>query len=346
MDKLRLGHLGCGGISQLAHHEAIRKAHNVQWIALCDVAEDLCKEVGARYRVPKLHFDHEELFADPDIDAVSIAVAHHFHAPLAIAALEAGKHVLVEKPLAVTVEECEQIVAAVERSGKQLQMACMKRYDPGLQFGQQFIENETDGLIAVAGWYCDSQFHGRYVDSLRGPRLGSEKQRRPTDRIEDSHLNNLIGHGVHLIDTIRFLAGDEITAVTTTASLQDGDLASASLLEFEHGARGTFQLTVKVDMDWFEGYHVHAQGGSIVAQTFFPYTNRGSEVRAFDAKSNEYRSPAMPDTDPYERQMEAFADALLSDRPVSPNAVDGLVDQRVLYAMHRSSQDGARQEIG
>ena len=346
MDKLRLGLLGCGGIAQIAHLEAIRKAHNVEFVALCDAAQDICKEVGARHHVPKLYFDHGAFLADGDFDAVLIPVAHHFHAPLAIAALEAGKHVLVEKPLAVTVEECEQIVAAAERTGKQVQMACMKRYDPGLQFAQQFVANETDGLIAVVGWYCDSQFHGRYVESLRGPRLSSPGQKRPTAGIEDRHLNNLLGHGVHLIDTIRFLACDEIVAVTTSHSFQDSDLVSMSLLEFAGGARGQFHLTVKIDMDWFEGYHVHAQGGSVVAQTFFPYTSRGSDVRVFDAKTNEYRSPVMFDSDPYERQLEAFADALLSHGSVSPSAAEGLADQKILYAMHRSAQDGSRQEVG
>ena len=345
MAKLRLGLLGCGGIAQIAHLDAIRKAHNVDFIALCDAAQDLCKEIGAKHKVPKLYFDHEQLLADPDVEAVLIPVAHHFHAPLSIAALEAGKHVLVEKPLAVTVQECEQIVAAVERTGKQLQMGCMKRYDPGLQFAQKFVREETSGLIAVTGWYCDSPFHGRYVDSLRGPRARSAGQKRPTERIDDGHLNNLLGHGVHLIDTIRFLADDEIAAVTTTSSVQDDDLVSMSLLEFQGGARGSYQLIVKVDMDWFEGYHVHGQGGSVVAQTFFPYTNRGSDVKVFDAKRGEYRSPVMPDSDPYERQLEAFADAVLNDRPVSANAKDGLIDQKILYAMYRSSQDGSRQEI-
>jgi len=345
MDRLKLGLLGCGGIAQIAHLEAIRKAENVEFVALCDAAEDLCREIGAKHGVPDLYFDHETFLSQAKMDAVLIPVAHHFHAPLTIAALEAGKHVLVEKPLAVTVEECEQIVATVERTGKQVQMACMKRYDPGLQFASKFVREEMAGLIAVVGWYCDSQFHGQYVSSLRGPRSSSQGQKRPGEGIEDKHLNNLLGHGVHLLDTIRFLANDEITAVTTTHSFQDGDLVSMSLLEFEHGARGSFQLTVKLDMDWFEGYHVHGQGGSVIAQTFFPYTNRGSDVRAFDAKQNEYRSPAMPDTDPYERQLEAFADSLLNDRPVSPSAVDGLIDQKILYAMHRSAQDGGRQEI-
>ena len=345
MANLQLGLLGCGSIAQIAHLEAIRKADNVDFVALCDAAEDLGQEIGARHHVPKLYTDHEKFLADPAVEAVLIPVAHAFHAPLAIAALAAGKHVLVEKPLAVTIEECEQIVAAVERTGLQLQMACMKRYDPGLQFAHQFVHEQLDGIIAVAGWYCDSQFHGRYVQSLRGGRFASQGQLRPSGAAPDAHLNNLLGHGVHLIDTVRFLADDEITAVTTTHSFQDGDLVSMSLLEFAQGARGTFQLTVKTDMDWFEGYHVHGQGGSVVAQTFFPYTNRGSDVKVFDAKCNEYRSPAMPDSDPYERQLEAFADAVLSGKPVSPNATDGLIDQKILYAMHRSAETGSRQTV-
>ena len=98
-------------------------------------------------------------------------------------------------------------------------------------------------------------------------------------------------------------------------------------------------------MDWFEGITVHGENGSIMAQIGFPYYRRASDVKVFDAKRSEYRTPAAPDADPYERQLEAFAAAILEGREVSPNAKDGLADQKVMMAVHESAKTGRRVEI-
>src|SRR5438270_6358152 len=98
--KLRMGILGLGGIAQTAHLAALTKAHNIDLLAACDVAKDVLDPVVARYQIPRAYTSAEQLWADQDVEAVLIAVADRFHAPLAIAAMQAGKHVLVEKPLA------------------------------------------------------------------------------------------------------------------------------------------------------------------------------------------------------------------------------------------------------
>jgi len=343
-EKLKIGLLGCGSIAQIAHLPALKKAANVELTSACDVAEDLVQTIALRYGIPNVYTDHRKFLEEADIEAVVIPVAHAFHAPLSIDAMRAGKHVLVEKPMAMTIEECEEMVRTSRETGKQLQVACMKRYDPGLQFARQFVVQEMGERFCVSGWYCDSVFHGRYVASLRGGRYSSNLQRRPTDGIADAHLALVLGHGVHLVDTLRFFGG-EITAVTTTITQKDHDIVSISLLEYADGARGTAQLVATVRMDWYEGLMIHGAGGSVTAQIFFPYTLRGSEVRVFDAARGEYRTPAMPDTDPYERQIEAFAAAVMEGRKVSPNVEDGLADQKVILAMHESQKLGKRIEI-
>ncbi len=98
-------------------------------------------------------------------------------------------------------------------------------------------------------------------------------------------------------------------------------------------------------MDWFEGITVHGEGGNVVAQVGFPYFRKPSEVKVFDAKRGEYRTPVAPDSDAYERQLEAFAAAILEGRPLSPNARDGLAVQKVLMAIHASAKMGKRVKI-
>src|SRR5262249_48111882 len=103
--RLRLGLLGCGPISQAAHLDAIRKARNADLYAICDIAEDLTERLAAIYQPEAVYHDFAAMLADPQVEAVVIAVADQFHVPLCRQALAAGKPALVEKPLGTTVEE-------------------------------------------------------------------------------------------------------------------------------------------------------------------------------------------------------------------------------------------------
>ena len=96
------------------------------------------------------------MLADQDIDAVIIATADAFHVRASIAALEAGKHVLCEKPMGIGVEEMQQLHDAVRASGRVLQVGHMKRFDAGLQAAKAFIDFEMGEMLALKAWYCDS----------------------------------------------------------------------------------------------------------------------------------------------------------------------------------------------
>src|SRR5215475_10284965 len=102
---LRIGVLGCGPISQFAHFDACRKARNAELYAICDVAEDLLARMSAVHMPRVTYHNYDEMLADPKVEAVIIAVSDQFHVPLSLKALAAGKHVLVEKPLGISVEE-------------------------------------------------------------------------------------------------------------------------------------------------------------------------------------------------------------------------------------------------
>jgi predicted dehydrogenase len=89
-------------------------------------------------------------------------------------------------------------------------------------------------------------------------------------------------------------------------------------------------------MDWLEGFRVHGEGGSVEVRSFLPFTGRASEVRIFDSGVGEYRSPLTPDTDSYERQVEAFGRAIRDDQPVTPDIHDGMADLKILHAIIES----------
>src|SRR6185436_4279737 len=100
--------------------------------------------------------DFQQMLADPQVEAVIVAVADQFHVPLALQAVRAGKHVLVEKPLGTSVEECEELRREVRGSRLVLQVGNNRRFDPGIAFAGRFIREELGQLLALKAWYYDS----------------------------------------------------------------------------------------------------------------------------------------------------------------------------------------------
>jgi predicted dehydrogenase len=194
----------------------------------------------------------------------------------------------------------------------------------------------VDGIVTanfIAGIFNRSRCLGSVV----------KEQKRPQDRYNNPILSLLLNHGIHAVDLLRFFGGD-IVAVTVRANQLPQATTALALIEYASGATGTLTLVASIQMDWFEGLHVHGEKGSIIARIPFPYMKKPSEVQIFDTHTNEYRTPTSPDSDQYERQAEAFADAILKGRPVSPSGEDGLAAEKVLYAMYES-QNHAGQRV-
>src|SRR4051812_24733998 len=164
---LRVGVLGAGQIAQAAHLEACRKAANAELYALCDAAEDLLEPVAAAHRPRVTYTDYDRMLGDPLVDAVIVAIADQFHVAMALKAIAAGKHVLVEKPMGVDVSECETLAAAVAASGLVLQVGTMRRFDPNIAYARDFIAERMGEVLAMRAWYCDSTHRYAMTDALQ-----------------------------------------------------------------------------------------------------------------------------------------------------------------------------------
>ena len=164
---LRIGVLGCGPISQFAHFDATRKARNAELYAICDLADDLRMKMAAIHDPKVVYKNFDDMLADAAVEAIIIGVADQFHVPLVKKALEAGKHVLVEKPLGVNVEECEQLRDTVAASKLVVQVGNNRRFDPGIAFAADFIKKEIGQMLAMRAWYCDSTYRYTMTDNLQ-----------------------------------------------------------------------------------------------------------------------------------------------------------------------------------
>src|SRR5215472_18939962 len=147
--RLRLGLLGCGPISQAAHLDAIRRARNADLYAICDVARGLTDRMAAICQPQAVYHDFAAMLSDPRVEAVVIAVADQFHVPLCRQALTAGKPVLIEKPLGVTVEECEGLRDLVTRTRPVFQVGNNRRFEPGMTEARRFLREEAGNLLTL-----------------------------------------------------------------------------------------------------------------------------------------------------------------------------------------------------
>ena len=338
---LKVGVLGCGPIAQAAHFESAAKARNAELYAICDVAGDLLARMAATHAPARTYNDYDAMLADPALDAVIIATSDAFHVPATLAALKAGKHVLCEKPLGLSVEEVESLKTVAARSGKVLQVGHMKRFDAGLQSAKTFIDTQMGEMLALKAWYCDSTHRYPMTDAVQPLMVKSANARRPS---EDPKANLeryfMLAHGSHLLDTARYFGG-EIVEVEARLRQRFGAYCWFVDVAFANGTLGHLDLTVAVRMDWHEGFQIYGQNGSILGKTYNPWYYKSSEVDIFHESTGATSRILGADGHFYRRQLEGFADVILHDAPMTgANIDDGIASVRGMVAIANSVKTG------
>jgi predicted dehydrogenase len=339
--RLKVGVLGCGPIAQFAHFESCQKASNTDLFAICDVAGDLVDRMAAIYQPQRKYLDYDTMLADPEVDAVIIATSDTFHVEASRRALTAGKHVLCEKPIGVSVEEVEALSAAVKASGKILQVGHMKRFDQGLEAARDFVRDEMGEVLALKAWYCDSTHRYTMTDAVQPLPILSTAAKKPRENPKaDLRRYFMLAHGSHLVDTARFLCGD-IIEVNARLTEKFGAYSWFIDVTFANGAMGHLDLTVAVRMDWHEGLQLYGENGSVIAKTYNPWYYKSSDVEIFFEKDATWRRPLGADGHFYRRQLEGFADTILDKKPMrGADIADGVASVRAMVAIAESVRKG------
>jgi predicted dehydrogenase len=339
---LRVGVLGCGPIAQFAHFDACRKARNAELYAICDVAVDLLARMAAIHQPRVTYRDYDQMLADSQVEAVILATADQYHVPLGLKALAAGKHVLVEKPLGTSVEECEQLRERMRQSRLVIQVGNNRRFDPGIAFAQRFIREEMGAHMGFKAWYYDSTYRYTMTDNLQPLPIASQQARRPEGNPKaDKRRYFLLTHGSHLVDSARFLGG-EIAAVRARLLERFGAYCWFVSLDFADGSLGHLDLTIAVRGDFEEGFQVYGEHGSVTGKVFLPWFHKAAHVECFSVKDRQYRRPLGEDAYTYKLQIEGFAEAILHGAPLQGAGIDdGVAAVRALVAVARSAEAGA-----
>lgn len=338
---LRVGVVGGGPIAQSAHFDATCKARNSELYAICERAEDLLQAMAERYKPAVIYREYAEMLADQQVEAVIIATADQYHVALAEQALAAGKHVLIEKPMAVSIEEGEELCAKVRETGLTVQVGNNKRFDPGLTFAQHFIKAEMGEMLALKAWYCDSAYRYTMTDNLQPSMVHSQQALRPEGNPKaERQRYYVLGHGSHLVDTARFLAG-EIESVQARFVKKFDAYCWFIAATFADGSLGHLDLIIAIRGDWEEGFQVYGEKGSVTGKTFLPWYHKSSYVECFSAVDKQYRRVLGEDAYTYKLQIEGFADTILKGVPQhGASAVDGLAAIRAMVAIARSVERG------
>jgi predicted dehydrogenase len=338
---LRIGVLGCGPVSQFAHFDACRKARNAELYAICDVSDDLLTRMAAVHSPHITYRDYGEMLADPQVEAIIIATSDEFHVPLCAQAVDAGKHVLVEKPLGVSIEECESLRDQLRPTRLVLQIGNNRRFDPGMTFAWRFIQDELGELMAIKAWYHDSIHRYTMTDNLQPIPITSPRAKRPLgDPKADKRRYFLLAHGSHLVDTMRFLGGDVLGAQARLVH-KFGAFCWFASVDLAGGAVGHLDLTISVRGDFEEGFRVYGEYGSVTGRLYLPWYHKSGEVECFSVKDDVYRRPLGQDAYTYKLQIEGFADTILHGKPMlGANIEDGVAAMRALVTLSRSAATG------
>ena len=173
MDMVKIGIIGCGGIANGKHMPALKKLKDVEMVAFCDIIEERAQKAAKEYGVPgaKVFTDYKELLK-LDLDVVHVLTPNKQHSFITVDALEAGKHVMCEKPMAINTVEAQKMLDAAKRTGKKLTIGYQSRFRPDSMYLKQACENGELGEI----YYARAQAIRRRAVPTWGVFLDAEKQ--------------------------------------------------------------------------------------------------------------------------------------------------------------------------
>lgn len=331
MKTLRWGILGCAAIADRAVIPAILASETGQLMGIASRDEAKAKNKAEQFNIPKHYGSYEALLADPDIDAVYIPLPNHLHKQWTLAAAQAGKHILCEKPLALNAEEAQEMVDACKEAGVHLAEAFMYRHHPRIARAKEILASgEIGDLRAIRGCFT---FNGaankndiRFVKEWGG--------------------GSLFDVGCYPLSAARLIMGVEPEAVTVHALFSpehgDVDMMASGLVEFPGNVALSFDCgmwaTYRNELEI-----IGTEGTIVLTPSFLPPADQdgltihvGNQIRKEDAYG----------TNAYVIQCDQFARTVWGEEAPAFSAQDAVSNMRLLDACVASARARARVVMG
>ena len=332
---LKIALVGVGAAAQINHLPVLKKLEHVEVVALCDRDPEKAARVAQKFGVPASYNRFEELLADDSIEAVDITTPNYLHAPMAAAALEAGKHVLCERPLARSGTEAAAMAKAAKKADRLLMCALQHRFHPHAQLLKKFVEKGDLGEIFLAkgGW-------------LRQKTEWDSDEWRAQKR--ESGGGVVLDLGFQMLDQALWVLGwpkvESVTASVHRTRKGEVEDSATAFLRLASGATLTLELTWGLLMEKDFAYlNLFGSGGAALLNPFRVHKGmHGTLVNvtpALEATRNQYRQSI-------EAQIQHFADALHGAKHPSGLAAEIVPVMELMDAIYRSAEQGKEVKVG
>ena len=298
--------------------------------SVCDIDQHLAEEVGREYGIPHVYTDYKDMIADPALDVVLIVTPDQLHREMVENTLAAGKHVLCEKPLAITREDCEAIAAAVEKSDRKFMVGQICRYTPGFRQAKEIIDSGAIGeLTFVESEYAHD--YGKISSTWR----------------KDPNRNGVVGGGCHAVDLLRWIAGnpEEVVAYGTHKTFKDltpyAD-THVAVLKFPNEVIGKVFVSVSCKRNYTMRSVFYGTKGTIIVdntsptmtvfkEDLFPGMNKETMPIEVPVEVNNHNTAG---------EFREFFDIIVNDQPVETTVYEGANTVVTCMAIYESAATG------
>ena len=330
MNNIRFGVIGCGGIAQKRTIPGLLLAENAVCEAIMDLNEDFLNQVGDKFGIARRYTSIEELLAQPDIDAVYIATPVFCHKEQVCQAADAGKHILLEKPMGLTAADGEDMKAYCAAKGVKLGVGFMMRFHGAHEAIKALIcDGELGEIVsAFAKFNCDYP-------------LSDTLWRQTKARSGGGAMMDM---GIHCVDLLQHLTALKAVAVTAFTGNQiyrypDTEDAATAVLRMSNGALFTVEANFNL-ADAMGGcrFEIYGTKGRITAEQTLGQTETGTVTCV--TVDGDCRTVAYDTKNMYTKEIEGFAAAILNDTDAPVTAAEGIFIQKIVEAVYESQETG------
>lgn len=334
MKRWNFGLIGCGSIAEF-HMSAIRELDHARLAMVSDRKRARAEEIGEREQC-RWVTDYTELLASPEVDIVCLTTSSGTHASIGMEVLQAGKHLLVEKPMAMTAEEAEQMNRLAAEKGLVIGVISQRRFEPQHQYTYEAVRSGKLGRLLMVEAGCPFYRTQEYYDSA------------PWRGTVDQDGGAVMNQGIHTIDLMLWIAGGVKSvfakAATKTHRMEAEDIGAA-LLEFENGAFGQYLASTSLQPGFPPYLRVYGEHGAIKVEgtsiVHWSVPDLPEPKLDSDGSSGGGASDPLSIPNLYHRmQIADFLAALSEGRAPAVTGEDGMQAVRLVQAIYCSAQEG------
>jgi predicted dehydrogenase len=342
MSKIGVGIIGGGAIAEIVHLPAYYEEKNqVEIVGICDINEKRAQDMAKKFGAKAWYTDYRMMLQRKDLDAVSICTPNYLHCEQAVAAADAGKHILLEKPMALTLEECDKIIDACKKANVKLLIGAFSKFDPVNEKLKQIID---EGII---GRILQIKYHIAYSGPYEAWPAVSEWF------FDASKAGGgcLIDAGSHYVSLFKWLGGEISSVYATGGTLVkniEGEDNAMVLLTFKNGAMG------ELDISWtYKGSASSAEILGTEGGVFIGFPSSALTVYTTSGIPNTLKGfiqPQLPTTISemmafQKRKVRHFIESIRADEETIESGQDGRSTLEVILAAYESMKTGKKVDL-